>query len=56
MKHPYSALEQHPLWQVIKTGFEDLVANGDLTITTSESNVIGYLLAKIVEEAGGVDD
>lgn len=56
MEHPYTTLEQHPLWEVIKTGLEDLVANRDLTITTSESHVIGYLLAKIVEETGGVDD
>lgn len=52
MKHPCTTLEQHPLWEVIKTGLEDLVANRDLTITTSESHVIGYLLAKIVEETG----
>jgi hypothetical protein len=57
MKHPYTALEQHPLWEVIKTGLEDhLVANRDLTITTSESHVIGYLLAKIVEETDGAGD
>lgn len=56
MKHPYKALEQHPLWEVIKTGLENLVANGDLTITTAENYVIGYLLAKIVEETGGADD
>lgn len=56
MEHPYTSLEQHPLWEVIKTGLEELVANGDLTITTAESHVTGYLLAKIVEETGGVDD
>lgn len=56
MKHPCTTLEQHPLWEVIKTGLEDLVANRDLTITTSESHVIGYLLAKIVEESGGAGD
>jgi hypothetical protein len=56
MKHPYKALEQHPLWEVIKTGLDDLVANRDLAITTSESHVIGYLLAKIMKETDGADD
>jgi RNAse (barnase) inhibitor barstar len=56
MKHPYTAFERHPQWDVLKNALEDLVANQDLKITTADSYVIGYLLSKMVNAAPVVVD
>lgn len=56
MNHTYTALERHPLWDVTKMALEDLIANQDLTLTTVDSHVIGYLLSKIVTDTPVVVD
>jgi hypothetical protein len=56
MDHPYTSLERHPLWDVIKAGLEDLIANQDLRLATVDSYVIGYLLSKIVTDTPVVVD
>jgi len=44
MNNPYQRLEAIPLWRIISDALSDLVTNQDITITTNEDYVVGYLI------------
>lgn len=52
MSHPYAELEGTRTWAVLDAGLAELEANGDLTITTARSHVIGRLCQRLT--AAGV--
>ncbi len=50
MRHPYKHLETHPLWRVVCDALGCLVENQDLTLTTADQNVIGFIVSKAAGE------
>jgi hypothetical protein len=56
MNHPYQKLESLPIWNVVSDALSDLVENQDISITTNDKYVIGYLLSKIVVDTPVVID
>lgn len=56
MNHPYQKLESHPLWSVVSDALSDLAENQDISITTNDNYVIGYLLSKIVVDTPVIID
>jgi hypothetical protein len=61
MNHPYKELEEHPLWNVLKEGIEELEENNDISMTAHPSYVVGYLLKKLSKvksdhHGGFIDD
>ena len=41
--HPYAAYEGSPLWKVVSKAIKELVKNRDLSETTSQPYVVGYI-------------
>jgi hypothetical protein len=39
-RHPYSAYEGSPLWEVVSKAIKELVENGDLSETTAHAYVV----------------
>ena len=50
-KHPYSDLQDSPLWPVVEKALRDLAKNGDFELQTAEPYVVGYV-TRALEEAG----
>lgn len=49
MEHPYEELERTPLWRVVESSIEDLVANRDVLENTSREHIVGYIVKKLIE-------
>jgi hypothetical protein len=49
MAHPYEEFEGTALWKAIDAELGDLVANGDLTLTTAREYVVGALCKRLHE-------
>ena len=47
---PYDEYKSSPLWKTVETAIHDLVENQDLTLTTLDYYVVGYLVKNIVEK------
>lgn len=46
---PYDEYRVNPLWEKVEAAIHDLIENKDLTLTTSEYYVVGYLTKKLLE-------
>ena len=55
MNHPYQELEAESRWKVIEEGINELEDNQDITVTTKQAYVVGYLLKKIIESEKQTD-
>jgi hypothetical protein len=51
MTHPYSEFEDSVEWIALRRGIEALEQNGDITLTTAPTHVIGYLCKMLHEQS-----